>query len=100
MGDLGREPQVSEDAVNDLVQYTQDFGAFLNSASPALPKGVVADLVKGHVITLKTVIDAQAAGDQTKVYMELRAALAHMDMIGNPFAEAIVKQFADKFAAR
>jgi hypothetical protein len=32
--------------------------------------------------------------------MELRAALAHMDMIGNPLAEAIVKQFADKFAAR
>ena len=29
-------------AVNDLVQYAQDFGAFLNSATPGLPKEAVA----------------------------------------------------------
>ena len=33
-------------AVQDLLQYAQDFGAFLNSATPALPKDAVADLVK------------------------------------------------------
>ena len=48
-------------AVNDLVSYTQDFGAFLSAANPNLPKSVVADLVKHHVVTLKTVIDAQAS---------------------------------------
>ena len=32
-------------AVNDLVGYTQDFGAFLSSANPNLPKAAVADLV-------------------------------------------------------
>ena len=53
----------ADKAVGDLVQYTQDFGAFLASANPNLPKSVVADLVKGHVLTLKTVIDAQLAGD-------------------------------------
>jgi hypothetical protein len=31
-------------AVTDLVGYTQDFGAFLASANPHLPKAVVADL--------------------------------------------------------
>ena len=51
----------ADKAVNDLVAYSQDFGAFLQSANPNLPKSVVADLVKHHVVTLKIVIDAQAA---------------------------------------
>src|SRR5262245_15051163 len=46
-------------AVADLIGYTQDFGAFLQSANPNLPKTVAADLVKHHVVTLKEVIDAQ-----------------------------------------
>jgi plastocyanin len=47
--------------VSDLVQYTKDFGAFMHSASPAIPANVVADLVKTHVLALKAVVDAQAA---------------------------------------
>ncbi len=87
-------------AVADLVQYTQDFGAFLSSANPNLPKATVADLVKTHVLTLKDVIDAQAAGDQTKVYTALRSAVGHMQMIADPLADAIAKQFPAKYAAR
>jgi len=74
-----------------------DFGAFLQSANPNLPKSVVADLVKHHVVTLKTVIDAQAAKDPDKAYVALRTAAGHMQMIADPLAEAIVKQFPDKF---
>jgi len=87
----------ADKAVNDLVGYSQDFGAFLQSANPNLPKPVVADLVKHHVITLKTVIDAQAAKDPQKAYVALRTAAGHMQMIADPLAEAIVKQFPDKF---
>ena len=87
-------------AVTDLVQYTQDFGAFMHSASPALPAETVADLVKTHVLTLKTVIDAQAAKDWTKAYTSLREAAAHMQMIADPLAETIVNQFPEKFTAR
>jgi LPXTG-motif cell wall-anchored protein len=87
----------ADKAVADLTQYTQDFGAFLNSANPNLPKDAVAGLVKTHVLTLKDVVDAQAAGDQPKVYTSLRTAFAHMPMIGDPLAAAIVKQFPDKF---
>lgn len=65
-----------------------------------LPKSVVADLVKHHVVTLKSVIDAQATKDPVKAYAALRTAAAHMSMIADPLAEAIVKQFPDKFAAR
>jgi hypothetical protein len=85
-------------AVADLVQYTQDFGAFLSSANPNLPKNVVAELVKTHVLTLKDVIDAQAAGDMVQAYTALRHAAGHMAMIADPLADAIVKQFPTKYA--
>ena len=84
-------------AVADLIQYTQDFGAFLQSANPNLPKSVVADLVKHHVVTLKDVIDAQAAKDQPRAYTAVRTAAGHMQQIADPLAEAIVKQFPEKF---
>ena len=92
-GDRARQ----EKAVNDLVGYTQDFGAFLSGANPNLPKAVVADLVKHHVLTLKAVIDAQAAKDQDRIYTALRTGAGHMQMIADPLAEAIVQQFPDRF---
>src|SRR4030095_6995716 len=64
-------------AVADLIGYTQDFGAFLASANPNLPKDVVAELVKHHVVTLKGVIDPQAAGDQAAAFAALRVAAGH-----------------------
>jgi hypothetical protein len=85
-------------AVNDLVAYTQEFGAFLAGANPNLTKDAVAGLVKEHVLTLKAVIDAQAAKDPAKAYAAMRAAAGHMSMIANPLADAIVKQFPSKFA--
>jgi hypothetical protein len=84
-------------AVNELIGYTQDFGAFLAAANPNLPKAVVADLVKHHVVTLKDVIDAQATKDQSRAFTALRTGAGHMQMIADPLAEAIVTQFPDRF---
>ena len=84
-------------AVSDLIGYTQDFGAFLQSANPNLPKAVVADLVKHHMVTLKDVIDAQAVKDQRRAFAAQRTGAGHMQMIADPLAEAIVKQFPDRF---
>jgi hypothetical protein len=86
-------------AVGDLVQYTADFGAFLNSATPALPKETVAELVKMHVLTLKDVVDAQANQDPKLAYEKLREATHHMQMIADPLAAAIAEQFPEKFPA-
>lgn len=85
-------------AIGDLVQYSQDFGAFLQSANPDLPQEAVAGLVKHHAVTLKEVIDAQAAGDNAKAYMALRTAYSHMAEIAKALATAISKQFPEKFA--
>ena len=97
-GVAAKDKAKQDKAVADLVQYTQDFGAFLNSANPNLPKNVVADLVKMHVLTLKDVIDAQASGNEDRVYAALRHASGHMAMIADPLADAIVKQFPSRYA--
>lgn len=86
-------------AVNDLVGYAGDFGAFLNSATPALAKDTVAELVKMHILSLKDVVDAQAKKDPKLAYQKIREASHHMQMIADPLADAIAKQFPDKFPA-
>jgi hypothetical protein len=97
VGAAGRDSARQEKAVNELVAYTQDLGAFLASANPHLPKSVVADLVKHHVVTLKEVVDAQAAKDPARAYTAVRTAAGHMGQIADPLAEAIVKQFPDRY---
>jgi plastocyanin len=96
-GVAAKDQAKQDKAVADLVGYTEDFGAFLSSANENLPKDVVAGLVKDHVLTLKDVIDAQAAGDQMKVYESLRMAMGHMQMVADPLADATAKKFPDTF---
>ncbi|MBA3943823.1 MAG: LPXTG cell wall anchor domain-containing protein [Herpetosiphonaceae bacterium] len=84
-------------ATKNLIQYGQDFGAFINSANPNLPKQAVADLLAAHVTTLNAVIDAQGSKDYTGAYTNLRAAYAHMPMVANALTDGIVKQFSTKF---
>jgi hypothetical protein len=97
-GVASQDKTKQDKAVADLVQYTQGFGAFLSSANPNLPKHVVADLVKTHVLTLKDVIDAQASGNAVRAYTALRHAASHVAMIADPLSDAIVKQFPGKYA--
>jgi copper chaperone CopZ len=98
---IAKKDKTKQDkAVADLIQYSEDFGAFLSSANPNLPKSAVAELVKGHVVTLKDVIDAQAAKEWPMVYSNLRTASSHMAMIADPLGMAIAKQFPEKYAQR
>jgi hypothetical protein len=98
-GLAGKNKMKQDKAVQDLLGYANDFGAFLHAACPGLPTSVVADLVRGHITTLKTVIDAQAANDP-QLFVNIRAAAAHMQMIADPLAAAIAKQVPDRFASR
>jgi hypothetical protein len=93
-----KDTAMQEKAVKDLIGYADDFGAFLSSANPNLPKDVVAGLVRDHVVGLKAVVDAQAKGAWSTAYTKLREAAAHMQMIADPLAGAITKQFPEKFA--
>jgi len=97
IGVATKDKAKQDKAVADLVSYSEDFAAFLSSANPNLPKSAVAELVKGHILTLKAVVDAQAAGDWPEAYSAIRSAYCHMHMIGDPLAGAIAKQFPQKF---
>ena len=97
VGLAGRDKAKQEQAVGALLGYTDELGNFLASANPHLSRAAVADLVKHHILTLKEVIDAQAAGDAPRAYRALRAAAGHMQGIATPLAQAIVKQFPDRF---
>lgn len=90
----------AEKAVQDLLGYAKDFGAFLAAANPNLPADVVAELVRGHAGSFKAMIDAQALGDQVAAFAKQREAAAHMSRIADPLAAAIAKQFPNRFAAR
>lgn len=87
----------ADEAMGDLLAYTEAFGAFINAASPKLAKDAVADLVKTHVFTLKDVIDAQAAKNFVRAYATERTAADHMAMMASALAGTVVAQFPDKF---
>ena len=95
---VGAKDQAGADkAMGNLLGYTEDFGAFINAASPKLTKDAVADLVKTHVSTLKDEIDAQAARNFSKAYISERTAADHMAMIATGLATTVVAQFPTKF---
>lgn len=97
MATIERKADGRRKAVDDLVNYARDFGAFLNSANPELPADAVEALVREHVVTLAAVVDAQANQDWVRAYELQRKAAAHMQKIADALATAIVKQFPDRF---
>ena len=84
-------------AVNDLLGYAKTFGTTLNQVNSNLPAAAVEEGVKMHATTLKTVIDAQKAGDQPKVYSSLREAYGHMGEFAATLAGATAAKFPEKF---
>jgi hypothetical protein len=93
----GKQQTKADQAMGNLLAYTEDFGAFISTASPKLTKDAVAELIKTHVFTLKDLIDAQAAKNFAKAYTSERTAADHMAMIANGLATTVVAQFPAKF---
>lgn len=85
-------------ALDELNGYRTDFDAFIGGANPNLPKGAVASLLVTHVAGISKAIDGLAAKDYKSAYADLKRAEDHSQMIADPLAEAIVKQFPDKLA--
>jgi hypothetical protein len=93
----GKDQPKADQAMANLLGYTGEFGDFISAASPKLTRDAVADLIRTHALTLKDVIDAQAAKNFSKAYENLRTAADHMAMVATPLATTIVAQFPDKF---
>jgi predicted small lipoprotein YifL len=78
-------------AVNNLVQYTKKFGAFLAGAT-GLPTAAVQNDLLGHVLELKKQLDLYAAGNYAAATKTFDEAYNHMFMTGDLLAGAIAKQ--------
>lgn len=87
----------ADKAVADALAYAKTFGTTMNSVNSNLPAAAVEDAIKMHVTTLKSVIDAQKAGDATATATTLRAAVAHMSDTALVLSDATVKKFPEKF---
>ncbi len=96
---VAKKDQAMQDkAVNDLTTiYVPQFADFISSAT-GLDKAAVTDLTTQHVVQTKAIVDAQAKGDWKAAYAALRTAYAHMQMIGDAIAPAIVAKFPAKLA--
>ena len=92
-----KQQPAADQAMDNLLAYTAEFGEFISAASPKLTKDTVAGLLMTHILTLKDVIDAQAAKNFSKAYDGVRVAADHMAMIASGLATTVTAQFPDKF---
>jgi hypothetical protein len=93
-----KDKAMQDKAVKDLTEtYVPDFSDFMSGAT-GLPKDAVVELTTQHVLQTKAIVDAQAKKDWTAAYAAIRKAYAHMQMIGDAIAPAIVAKFPDKLA--
>ncbi len=99
-GTAAKDQAMIDKAKADLDGYRKDFDAFITGANPNLPKGAVADLLVAHVTGISTFIADEAAKDTTKTFDDIETASNHSQKISDPLAEAIVKQFPDKFTGK
>jgi hypothetical protein len=89
-----KDKAMQDKAVEDLTTvYVPEFSALIAGAT-GLPEDAVTGLVTDHVLQTKAVVDAQAAKDFEAAYAATRTAYAHMQMIGDALAGAIVTQNA------
>jgi hypothetical protein len=83
---------MQDKAVEDLTTvYVPEFSTLIAGAT-GLPQDAVSGLVTDHVLQTKAIVDAQAAKDDEAAYAAVRTAYAHMSMIGDALAGAIVSQ--------
>lgn len=84
-------------AVDNLMNvYVPQFSAFISGAT-GLPLATVTSLTQAHVTHTKAIVDDQAASNWTQEYADIRAAFAHIQMIGDPVSEAIAAKLPTAF---
>jgi hypothetical protein len=97
-GIIAKDKNKQDKATNDLNTYANDLASFLETTTNKnLSASTVGPLAKAHVASLKDIVDGHAAKDYTKAYNTLHSAFLQMSTIADPLADAIVKQFPDKY---
>jgi hypothetical protein len=92
-----KQQSKADEATNNLLQFSDDFGAFVSGASPKVTKETASDWIMTDILTLKDVIDAQVAKNYSKAFTSERTAADQMTTIANNLSATVVAQFPQKF---
>jgi hypothetical protein len=91
-GVAAKDDDMKNAAVKNLTdKYVPDFADFLHGATD-LPVDTLKTLIMDHVTMTKAVVDAQGGDKPADAAKADRTAAQHMQMIGDPLAEAIAKK--------
>lgn len=77
--------------------YTKPLSAYLAKANPNLPEDVLYKELKGHVDMTAVMIDNEAKGDYKAATKLRNEGADHLQSLFSTLADAIVKQFPEKF---
>jgi hypothetical protein len=97
VGGVKKDAAMQAEAKEALDGYRSDFGAFLASANPNLTKDAVADALVPHVTSTFDAIDSVVA-KKSDQFEKLRQGAAKLGPVATVLADAIAKQFPEKFA--
>jgi hypothetical protein len=95
-GKATKDDALVKQANEGLEGYIAQFSAFLAEANPNLTAEAVANDLKGHIATLAGAVDSVVAG-KADAFDQLQNAAAHMPGTAQVLADAIAKQYPDKF---
>ena len=84
-------------AVQDLTQYSMDFGTFLAGANSQLKAADVTKFISDHITEMKLMIDAQIGGSFIDANTVMHTAIDHIDGFAAALADATVKMLPKKF---
>jgi len=84
-------------SLEQLHAYHDQLADFLSTANPHLRHDDVADLIRLHVQALISQAEATAAGDDARAVATTREGYAGTFRVGAALAEAIAKQFPDRY---
>jgi plastocyanin len=87
------DAEAADAAEADLVEYADTFAVFLNGAT-GIDEAAAEELLLEHVVTLRDTVDLVASGESNP-FVALREASAHMGMIADPLAAAILDDGSD-----
>jgi hypothetical protein len=97
---LAKSEAGRKEAIAQLTRNAREISKFLSGANPFLPEEAVFGLLSshaGHHISQIEQIAAGQYGDEAKTWAAMRG---HMFVISDAIADALAKQFPDKFQER
>ena len=96
-GKVAGDQAKMDQARADLSGYTEEASAFFAGANPNIDKESLKKGLQMHADQVFAIVDAYAAQDYATAFAKEEEAYNHIGMAADTLAQAIVKQYPDKF---